>query len=86
MAANPNKISTFSIPNDGKVEDSDWKDDIDTYFAIYGGDEKQEGEYISPEDVSKESLNKIKSSQVRLAFSGLKKFRQKEQRELQRAT
>ena len=79
MAANPNKISTFNIPAGGKVENSDWKDDIDVDYAIYGDDEKKEGEYISPKSVSKESLKKIKNLQVKLAFSGLKKFRQKEQ-------
>lgn len=60
MAANPNKISTFKVPDDGKVIDSDWKDDIDTEFAIYGGNEKQEGEYINPDKVvTKETQRKI---------------------------
>ena len=60
MAANPNQISTFNIPNGGKVEDSDWQDDIDTEFAIYGGSEKQEGEYINPDKVvTKETQRKI---------------------------
>ena len=85
MAANPNKISTFNIPNDGKVEDSDWTDDIDLNFAIYGGSPKKEGEYISPKSVSKESIKEIKSFQERLAFASLKKFRQKEQKELRAA-
>ncbi len=60
MAANPNKISTFNVPNSGKVEDSDWTDDIDVDFAIYGGNEKQEGEYINPDKVvTKETQRKI---------------------------
>lgn len=83
MAANPNKISTLNIPNE--VIDSDWKDDVDVDYAIYGNTEKQEGEFISPESVSKESLNKIKNFQVKLAFGGLQKFRKKEQAKLLRA-
>ena len=83
MAANPNQIQTLTIPNE--VVDSDWKDDVDVDYAIYGENEKKEGEYVSPKEVSKESLNKIKNLQVKLAFSGLKKFRQKEQKELQAA-
>ena len=60
MAANPNQISTFKVPDDGKVIDSDWKDDIDVDFAIYGGNEKQEGEYINPDKViTKETQRKI---------------------------
>ena len=60
MAANPNQISTFTVPEDGKVIDSDWKDDIDTEFAIYGGNEKKEGEYINPgKVVTKETQRKI---------------------------
>ena len=60
MAANSNKISTFNVPNDGKVEDSDWKNDIDVVYAIYGGNEKQEGEYINPDNVvTKEIQRKI---------------------------
>lgn len=60
MAANPNKISTFKVPDDGKVIDSDWKDDIDVNFAIYGGNEKKEGEYINPDKVvTKETQRKI---------------------------
>ena len=59
MAANPNKISTFNVPNSGKVEDSDWTDDIDVDFALYGGTEKQEGEYINPDKVvTKETQRK----------------------------
>ena len=60
MAANPNKISTFNLPDDGKVVNSEWKDDIDVDFAIYGGNEKKEGEYINPKKVvTKETQRKI---------------------------
>ena len=73
MADNKNTISTLNIPK--QVVDSAWKDDIDVDYAIYGGDEQKEGEYISPKKASKESLEQIKSFQVKLAFTGLKKFR-----------
>lgn len=91
MAANPNKISTYSIPGDGEVIDSDWKDDvpreedIKVDYAIYGDNEKKEGEYISPTEVSKESIKRIKGRQIRLAIGGLQRFRQKEQKELAHA-
>lgn len=68
MAANPNQISTFNIPDDGKVQDSDWKDDIDVDYAIYGGNEKQEGEYINPDKVitkeTREKINRIKARKI----------------------
>ena len=81
MAANPNKISTLNIPNE--VIDSDWKDDIDVDYAIYGNDETEEGEYISPTSISKESIEKIKKFEdVKLAFSGIKQFRRAEQAKL----
>lgn len=82
MAANPNKISTFNVPDHGKVVDSDWKDDIDVDYAIYGDTEKAEGQYISPASISKETIKEIKSFQEKLAFSGLKKFREQEQKKL----
>lgn len=85
MAANPNKISTLNLPADGKVIDSAWKDDIDVEYAIYGNNEKTEGRYIDPDTVSKESIKKIKSFQEKIAFSALKKFRQREQEKLQAA-
>ncbi len=83
MAANPNKIQTLTIPNE--VIDSDWEDDIDVDYAIYGQNEKQEGEYISPDSVSKESIKRIKSRQIRLAINGLGRFRKREQKELAHA-
>lgn len=77
------KTQTLNLPNE--VVDSAWKDDIDVDYAIYGDDEAKEGEYISPNSVSKESLSHIKAFQVKLAFNGLKKFREKEQHELAKA-
>lgn len=80
------KTQTLNIPTE--VVDSEWRDDIDTDYAtredvgqdfeIYGSNEKQEGEYISPSKVSKESIEQIKNFQVGLAFGGLKRFRQQE--------
>ncbi|MBQ8984955.1 hypothetical protein IJ076_00120 [Candidatus Saccharibacteria bacterium] len=72
------KLNTQTLNIPDQVVDSDWKDDIDVDYAIYGDNEKQEGEYISPKSVSKESLNQIKDFQVKLAFNGLKKFRKQE--------
>lgn len=88
MAANPNKIPTLNIPSE--VVDSDWRDDIDTDYAtrkdvhrdqdfeIYGNNEKQEGEYISPKSISKESLTQIKDFQIKLAMNGLNRLRKHE--------
>ena len=56
----------FKIPT--QVVDSDWKDDIDVDYAIYG-DEK---EYISPNNVSKESIQKIKARDQRIGSILLK--------------
>lgn len=80
------KTQTLNIPSE--VVDSDWRDDIDTDYAtqtdasqdfeIYGNNETQEGEYISPNEVSQESLEQIKSFQVKLAAGGLRRFRQQE--------
>lgn len=57
---------TIKLPS--KVWDSNWKDDVDVDYAIYGDDEKQEAEYISPDTVSKESIEKIKSIDLRAKF------------------
>ena len=59
--------ATLTLPK--KVHESNWKDDIDIDYAIYGDDEKEEAEYISPESVSKESIKKIKSIYLRQRFS-----------------
>ena len=67
----------LNIPN--KVVDSDWKDDVDVDYAIYGDNEKQEGEYISPQSVDNESIDRIKNFQIKYtALKGLKKFREQE--------
>jgi len=57
---------TFKIPT--QLVDSDWKDDIDVDYAIYGN----EKEYISPNNVSKESIQKIKARDQRIGSILLK--------------
>ena len=52
----------LKIPN--KVVDSDWEDDIDVDYAIYGDNEKNEATYVSPAEVSKESIKKIKAQKI----------------------
>lgn len=53
---------TLKLPK--KVVDSDWEDDIDIDYAIYGDSEKDEAKYISPAEVSKESIDKIKAQKI----------------------
>ncbi|MBQ7201940.1 hypothetical protein IJS18_00925 [Candidatus Saccharibacteria bacterium] len=53
---------TLELPN--TVIDSDWKDDVDVDYAIYGGSEKNERQYISPDEIKKETLNKIKQQRI----------------------
>ena len=57
----------LSIPN--KVIDSEWRDDIDVDYAIYGGDEKNEAEMglNKKQDivVSREAMEKIKEIKSR---------------------
>jgi len=48
----------LSLPK--QVINSDWRDDVDADYAIYGGNEKSERGYISRETISKESIAKIK--------------------------
>lgn len=50
----------LKIPN--QVVESDWKDDIS--YQTYGTDQ-EEMEYISPAEVSKESINKIKARNLK---------------------
>lgn len=52
----------LSLPKE--VINSEWKDDVDVDYAIYGDNEKTESEYISPEAVSKESISKIKARKI----------------------
>ncbi|MBR2658574.1 hypothetical protein IKG28_01785 [Candidatus Saccharibacteria bacterium] len=56
----------IKLPN--KVWEANWKDDVDVDYAIYGNDEKEEAEYIPPEAVSKESIEKIKSIDLKQRF------------------
>lgn len=55
-----------------KVINSEWQDDIDVDYAIYGDNEKTEREYISPEGISKNSIEKIKAR--KLGHSALNLF------------
>ena len=59
--------SAWNIPNNGKVVDSDWKDDIDVEFATYGN-EKEEKEYISPDKVvtknEQKRIDRIKNKKI----------------------
>ncbi len=59
----------LNIP--GQVVKSDWKDDVDVDYAIYGDNEKQEREYISPDEVSKESIAMIKKRSQKLGRAAL---------------
>ncbi|MBR3138484.1 hypothetical protein IKG38_00480 [Candidatus Saccharibacteria bacterium] len=54
---------TLTIPT--KVVDSDWKDDID--YEPY----EEEGTYISPNSIKKETIAKIKKSPVKLAIRNM---------------
>ena len=52
----------LNIPNN--VVDSEWKDDVDVDYAIYGGDEKKEAKIGLEKNknavVSKEAMEKIR--------------------------
>ena len=65
-----NMAETIKLPK--QIVNSDWKDDIDADYAIYGDSEKDEREYVSPAKVSKESIAKIKSRNQKLGslFTG----------------
>lgn len=59
----------LNIPNN--VVDSEWKDDVDVDYAIYGGSNRGEMEYVSPQEVSKETvkkLEKIKSQNIKFGI------------------
>lgn len=65
---------TEAIKLPTKVIDSDWKDDID--YQPY----EDEGTYVSPSKVKKETIAKIKQSSVSLSIDELlnwKKINQK---------
>ena len=64
---------TLKIPNE--TIDSEWRDDIDVDYAIYGNDEKKEREFVSPKKVSKEAAEKITEIKSRnLKIGMLAKF------------
>ena len=54
-------MEKLQLPN--KVVKADWKDDIDLDFETYG-DPKEEADYISPDQVSKESIDRIKARKL----------------------
>lgn len=56
-------MEKLEIPGD--VIDSDWKDDID-YVAF-----EEEGTYISPNEVQKTTIERIKNSPIKLAIRGM---------------
>ncbi len=58
-------MSTATLDLPTKVVDSDWKDDIDYEPYL---DEKT---YISPKDVKKTTIDKIKKSSIKLSAKGL---------------
>lgn len=58
---------TIKLPN--KVIDSDWKDDI--AYEPY----EDEGTYIPPSKVSRQTIAKIKQSSIKLSIDGLWKWK-----------
>ena len=58
-------MTTETIKLPTKVIDSDWKDDID--YEPY----ENEKTYISPNEVSKKTINRIKQSSIKLSINGL---------------
>lgn len=69
--------SAWNIPNNGKVVDSDWKDDVDVEFATYGS-EKEEKEYISPDKVvtrnEQRRIDRIKNKKIGATISEILKL------------
>ena len=53
---------TLKLPN--TVIDSDCKDDVDVDYAIYGGSEKNERQYVSQTEISKEKIERIKQRKI----------------------
>ena len=56
----------LKIPRE--VVDADWKDDVPGLDYEPYGSNKEEMEYVSPESVSKESIEKIKSIDLKQQF------------------
>ena len=48
-----------------QVIDSEWKDDID--YVPY----EEEGTYVSPQEVKKTTIDRIKKSPIKLAIRGM---------------
>ncbi len=65
----------LNIPN--KTINSNWQDDIDVDYATYGGNDKAEREYISPDKVSKESIKRIKERKIGRSALAIFKSREK---------
>lgn len=57
------QTQTIKLPT--KVVNSDWKDDID--YQSY----EDEKTYISPQDIKKETIAKIKRSPIKLSIRNL---------------
>ena len=55
----------FNLPKGGEVIDSDWHDDVD--YETYGTP-KEEMEYVPPESIKKENIEKLKSINLRPLF------------------
>lgn len=55
--------ATINLPN--KVIDSEWRDDID--YEAY----EEEGTYISPSEVEKTTIARIKKSPIKLAIRNM---------------
>ena len=55
--------TTIKLPK--KVIDSEWKDDID--YELY----QEEGTYISPSEVKKATIARIKKSPIKLAIRNM---------------
>ena len=70
-----NMAETLKLPN--QVINSRWDDDVDVDYAIYGGSKTGEREYISPSEVSKESIDKIKQFQ-QYSIRSLRKYRKEQ--------
>ena len=60
---------TIKLPK--QVYNGNWQDDIaPADYAIYGANEQDEMAYVSPDNVSQESIDKIKARQIRLRKLG----------------
>ena len=69
-------MTTQTIKLPTKVIDSDWKDDID--YEPY----EDEKTYISPSDVKKETIDRIKRSPIKLSIDGIWKWKGEENKKV----